>query len=139
MPTPGEIWLDTDFLGDKTKQKYLLVLAVSQGDVTYRCLTSQQHGRPEDPACYHGNPYQGFYLGILGGPLIKKSWLDLSLTEDLDAVAFGRMEKANQLVYIMLLDDALLCPALRCTANAPYTDRVQARRIADVVQARGCP
>ena len=47
------------------------------GDLVGRDLTSRAHGRPVAPPCYHGDPYPGFYLGILGGQLQRESWLDL--------------------------------------------------------------
>lgn len=140
MPKPGEIWLDNDFFdGQHPKRKYLLVLAVDQGDITHRHLTSRQYSRPEDPACYHGNPYPGFFLGVLGDPLVKNSWLDLSFTDDLDAVAFAKMERVNRLGLVMTLAGTAFCAALRCTINAPDTTGRQARRMGDVVQALGCP
>jgi hypothetical protein len=50
-----------------------------------RVLTSRPHGRPVEPPCYHGDPYPGFYLGILGGPLQRGSWVDLRALDDVDA------------------------------------------------------
>jgi len=43
------------------KSKVLLVLTTTGGgDVVWRLLTSRQYGRPEEPHCYHGDPYPGF-------------------------------------------------------------------------------
>jgi hypothetical protein len=140
MPSPGEIWLDSDFYGDGgSKRKYLLVMAVVQGDIVFRYLTSQQHGRPTAPACFHGNPYQAFYIGILGGPLFKDTWVDLSQTDDLDTIVFARLERVGQMRHVTDLNAALFCAVLRCTAQAPFTDNLQSRRIYDVVASRGCP
>lgn len=140
MPKSGEIWLDHDFFdGITPKRKYMLIMAVEQGDITYRLLTSQQHGRPEEPPCFHHDPYNGFYLGVLGAPLVKQSWLDLSLTDDMDVVAFGRMERASRLTKIMDLHPSVFCPALRCTIGAGDTTNRQAKRIGDVVAKLGCP
>lgn len=141
MPIPGEIWLDSDFFdgGYPPKRKFLLVLATDQGDITYRLLTSQRYGRPTDPPCYHGSPYPGFYLGVLGGPLYKDSWLDLSVTDDMDSVQFGKLERVGRLSKQLDLSHALLCPALRCVANAQDTTQRQSRRILDVATKLGCP
>lgn len=143
MPSPGEIWLDSDFFdgGYPPKRKFLLVLATDQGYITYRLLTSQQYGRPMDPRCYHGTPYSGFYLGVLGGPLYKDSWLDMAFTDDMDSIQFGKMERAGRLSYQMRLDLPLFCAALRCVANANANDTTlrQRRHILNVVSRVGCP
>jgi hypothetical protein len=69
--------------------KYVLVLAGSPGgDVIHRVLTSRAYGRPKSPPCYHGDPYPGFYLGRLGGPLSTDSWLDLHDADDFDGDCF---------------------------------------------------
>lgn len=66
--------------------KYFVVLAFTPaGDTVARLLTSRAHGRPEQPPCYHGDPYPGFYLGVLGSPLGTKSWVDLRGLEDFDS------------------------------------------------------
>lgn len=140
MPQPGEIWLDSDFFdGVAPKKKYLLVLEVHRGDITLRYLTSKSYGRPEDPPCFHGDPYPGFYLGVLGPPLVLQSWLDLAGTDDLDQVTFGKMERAGRLSKVMDLDGPLFCAALRCVAGAPDTTGLQARKILDVAARRACP
>lgn len=77
--------------------KYLLLLAaLPEGDLVARLLTSRQHGRPENPACFHGHPYSSFYLGVLGGLLSAKSWLDLRYLEDFDGVEFQRRLKSRR-------------------------------------------
>jgi hypothetical protein len=140
MPSPGEIWLDSDFFGGPPlKRKYFLVLAVAQGDVTHRLLTSQPHGRSEKPACSHADPYPSFFLGVLSAPLVKNSWLDLSAWDDLDVTAFARMERAGRLRLIMVLPPPTFCAALRCAYGAPDTSGRQAKRIGDVAAAAGCP
>lgn len=139
MPRVGEVWLDNDFFGDGTKRKYLLILAVAAGDVTFRLLTSQQKGRPEVPPCHHGDPFAGFYVGALGGPLTKPTWLDLDDTDDMDDLKFGHLVGTGKLSRVMDISPQLLCPALRCAANAPDTSRRQRARILDSVQTLGCP
>ncbi len=78
--------------------KYLLLLAtLPSGDFVARLLTSRAHGRPEDPPCFHGNPYPSYYLGVLGGPLGAKSWLDLRFLEDFDELEFQRRVKTKRI------------------------------------------
>ena len=82
--------------------KYFLLLAtLPEGDLVARLLTSRQHGRPESPACFHGHPYSSFYLGVLGGPLSAKSWLDFRYLEDFDGVEFQRRLQTKRIRLIM--------------------------------------
>jgi hypothetical protein len=67
---PGRIFRHEQFYLDRDtgllRPKYFLVLAVqSSGDCVARLLTSRAHGRPEDPPCFHGTPYPGFFLDVL--------------------------------------------------------------------------
>jgi hypothetical protein len=73
----------------RLEPKYLVLLAtLPSDDLVARLLTSRSYGRPEDPPCFHGRPYPSFYLGLLGGPLRAKSWVDLRvLVRLLDCVA----------------------------------------------------
>ncbi len=79
----GHVYRDSAFYVEpqtgELKPKYFLVLAAPErGDIVVRLLTSRYAGmRPENPACFHGDPYPGFFLGVLGGELGAKSWLDL--------------------------------------------------------------
>lgn len=138
MPVVGEIWLDNDFFGDGTKRKFLLVLAVVSGDVTFRVLTSQPKGRGETPRCFHGDPFAGFFLGILGAPLSKPSWLDLDDTDDMDELLFKKQVASGKLAQVTRLDRPLLCQALRCAANASDTSVRQRNRILAEVTSLGC-
>jgi len=73
----------------RLEPKYLVLLAaLASGDWVARLLTSRQHGRPEQPPCFHGRPYSSFYLGVIGGPLPAKSWVDLRYLEDFDEFEF---------------------------------------------------
>lgn len=40
-------------------------------------LTSRAYGRREDPPCFHGAPYPGYFLGIPGQGLALRTWVDL--------------------------------------------------------------
>lgn len=122
------------------KSKYLLILAGTPGgDVIYRLLTSRAHGRPKNPRCFHGDPYPGFYLGLLGGPLTADSWISLHPTGDYDGRALIADMARGDLQLITTLPMSVLCPALDCVANADDTTRQQERCIRDVRAELGCP
>lgn len=116
--------------------KYLLVLATPAGDdVIARLLTSQPHGRPETPPCYHGLPYGGYFLGILGPPLTRKSWVDLRHLDDLD-LAGGRAEQARGILSrVAVLPTDVLCTVLECVAGADDTTRRQEKCLRDTLAA----
>jgi hypothetical protein len=125
MPTPGGIWFDPAYYLDlrgNAKPKYFVVLGASNGDVTVRLLTSQAYG-------YQDSTYPAFYLGILGGPLTKPTWLDLRGADDIDAQVFAKAVNASQYRPISTLPVNLLCPALLCAATAPDTTKAQENRI----------
>jgi hypothetical protein len=135
---PGEVYFHRHFYVDRDtgeyRGKYLLALAVlPSGDLTARLLTSRQHGRPIAPPCYHGDPYPGFYLGILGGPLQQQTWLDLRQLDDLDSDQVVREAARGDLTFVMRLDAALFSEALDCTAAANDTTRMQERAMRDVL------
>ncbi len=124
---PGQIYRHDCFYRDSAGQwqvKYLLVLTgTPDGDVVFRLLTSRAHGRPEQPPCYHGNPYPSFYLGYLGGALTAKSWLDLRRYDDYDGISFAANLTARDLSLVAILPQEILCQALDCVANADDTTR----------------
>jgi len=140
---PGQIYRHDRFYKNENGEwqtKYLLVLTGSpDGDVVFRLLTSRAHGRPENPRCYHGDPYPGFFLGYLGRELTAKSWLDLRRQDDYDSVAFVDCRAAGRLTLILTLPLAMLCQALDCTANADDTTRQQERLIRNQRAALDCP
>ena len=93
---PGRIYRHEQFYLDRDtgllKPKYFLVLAVqSSGDCVARLLTSRAHGRPEQPPCFHGTPYPGYFLGIPGQGLGVRTWIDLRFLEDFDGLDFQRL------------------------------------------------
>jgi len=140
--TPGQIYRHTKWYQDSDgtwKSKYLLVLAKTRsGDIIFRLLTSQQNARPTAPACFHGDPYPGFYLGVLGGPLIKQSWLELCRRQDFDDLDFCTFIGSGVICLITTLAAPLLCNALECAAAADDTTNEQTRRMLDQRALLGC-
>jgi len=132
---PGQIFLDKRFYRDPAgefKPKYLLILAVSPGnDLIFSLLTSRQHGRPTEPRCFHGNPYPGFYLGVLGNPLSRDSWLDLRRLLEAEKDAFRRDMDAQIIEPVMTLATEETVDSLDCAAAAEDTTRYQERIILD--------
>jgi hypothetical protein len=132
---PGQIYRHDKFYKNaagRWEVKYLLVLTGTHGgDVIFRLLTSQAHGRPEHPPCYHGNPYPSFFLGVLGGPLTAKSWLDLRKQNDYDGVLFTVDLTSRDLSLVATLPKEVLCQSLDCAASADDTTRQQERLMRD--------
>jgi hypothetical protein len=137
----GYIYRDNAFYADRItgelKSKYFLVLAAPhRGDIVARLLTSRYADqRPETPPCFHGDPYAGFYLGVLGAPLGTKSWLDLRPMNDLDRWDFAKHEEAGRLKEIMALPIEKLRAAMECAAGADDTTRAQGKSILDSLAA----
>jgi hypothetical protein len=112
--------------------KYLIVLGtLLSADLVARLLTSRAHGRPEQPPCFHGNPYPSYYLGVLGGSLGAKSWIDLRYLDDFDELEFQRRLKSKRITLVSSLDKKVLVEALECAARAEDTTRLQERAIRD--------
>jgi hypothetical protein len=135
----GDIYKHENFYSNReTGQllpKFLLILALPVGgDVVARLLTSQHEGvRSEQPPCHHGDPYPGFYLGVIGSPLVKKSWLDLRPFEDLDVDDFRSKLGKDVIRFISALTAVHLRPALECAAGADDTTRQQEQSIRDAI------
>jgi hypothetical protein len=118
----------------RLEPKYLVLLAaLASGDWVARLLTSRPHGRPEQPPCFHGRPYSSFCLGVIGGPLSAKSWVDLRYLEDFDEFEFRRRLKSNRIVPIISLSKDALVQVLDCAAAAEDTTRLQERAIRDAL------
>jgi hypothetical protein len=135
---PGEIHHHRHFYVDREsgefRGKFLLTLAVLPGgDLVVRLLTSRPHGKPTAPPCYHGDPYPGFYLGVIGGSLQRESWVDLRAMNDFDADQVNRQKARGDLTLVMTLDGALFRQALDCAAAANDTTRLQERAIRDLM------
>jgi hypothetical protein len=112
--------------------KFMLALARTPGDdIVARLLTSRQHGRREDPPCFHGLPYPGFYLSVLGGLLSTKSWLDLRYLDDVDSANASQLTRKVVLGVVMTLEIELFTQTLDCAAPADDTSIAQERCIRD--------
>jgi len=121
--------------GSVFKKKYLLVLAVQDnGDIIYRLLTSRQAGRPRMPPCYHGFPYPGFYLGVIGGTLDKESWIDLRECEDLDKLEYSKLQREGIISRAGSLPISQLPAIIECCAFAEDTTRRQQSVLLSVKQ-----
>jgi hypothetical protein len=136
---PGCIYHHRCFYVDREtgefRGKYMLVLAETPGgDWVARLLTSRQHGRPEKPPCYHGDPYPGFFLGVLGAPLFRPSWLDLRYLPDADPRDAARDEDRGLLSEVSEFAPLLFRAALECAANANDTTRLQERAMRDQME-----
>jgi len=136
---PGSILLAKHFYADVANgqllPKFLLVLARAKrsNDVVWRLLTSRCHGRPEAPACYHGDPYPGFFMDIINpeAGLGKKTWLDLRAMDDGDAYQVHADLDSGGLRYICTIDAAQLRLASLCAAGADDTTTEQEASIRD--------
>lgn len=127
---PGEIYRHDAFYRNAAsgalERKYFVILARTPGnDLVARLLTSRPHARPEAPKCFHGHPYPGFFLGVLGEPLIAKSWVDMRYLGDLDPSDADRLMTRGVLGRVITLDDDVLAELIECVANADDTTRLQ--------------
>lgn len=114
------------------KRKYFIFLApVTGGDWVVRLLTSRSNMRTENPPCSYANPYPGFFLGVVGDPLTRKSWVDLRAMEDVDAVEGTRLVQAGIMALVKILPPSKLRPLLECAAAASDTTTRQERAMRD--------
>lgn len=135
---PGEIYRHEKFyLSAETgefQSKYFLVLALTPSDdIVSRLLTSRAHGRRETPPCFHGDPYPSFYLGVIGDPLNRKSWLDLRKFEDRDGTTIDRNVKKGLVTHVASVAGQLLFDLMECAANAEDTTAQQSGYILDAL------
>jgi hypothetical protein len=139
----GRIYRDSSFYTDldsgELRTKYFLVLAAPPAtDIVIRLLTSRYASvRPEDPPCHHGDPYPGFFLGILGKALNQKTWLDLRKLDDLDPWDFKRDLTEGRITEVQSLPIDQFKAALACAASADDTTTRQERLIRDVLAGLG--
>jgi hypothetical protein len=135
----GEIYRHSMFYADSSsgqlRPKFFLVLATTADtDLVVRLLTSRHEGlRPEQPPCCHDDPYAGFYLGVPGGSLGRKTWLDLRALEDLDGMLFQVEIQKGIVTLIGAIGGAQLRAAMECAAGAQDTTRCQERSIRDAL------
>ena len=139
---PGDIYRHDRFYLDTTdgefKRKYVLILAAPKDrDIVARLLTSRAYGRREIPPCYHGDPYAGFFLGVLGDPLTTKSWVDLRGLDDLDIDEFGRAVRKGYVERVTALPRSVLLSVLDCAARAEDTTRQQELLMRDEIARLG--
>lgn len=136
---PGDIYRHATFyVGDtgQIKAKYLLVLAApANADVVARLLTSRPHVRPEAPPCYHGLPHGGYFLGVLGAPLVHTSWVDLRYLGDLDPIDARADQTRGILTQVSTLPREVLCAVIECAAAADDTTRRQEKYLRDTLAA----
>lgn len=133
---PGEIWKHLSFYVDANGEigdKYLLLLATPDdgSDIVARLLTSRSHGRPEIPACYHGLPYGGYFLGVPTPILTQKTWVDLRYLDDFDVNDFEELRMAGTLALIGRLTPGISREVILCVAGADDTTVQQERHLRD--------
>jgi hypothetical protein len=116
----------------RLEPKFLVLLAtLPSNDLVARLLTSRSHGRPEIPNCFQGRPYASYYIGVLGGPLHTKSWVDLRYLDDFDCIEFNRRLTGGRIHPVTSLRQEVLVQLLDCVAGAEDTTRLQERAIRD--------
>jgi len=76
-------------------------------------------------------PYASFYVGVLGGLLHTKSWVDLRYLDDFDGIEFNRRLGGGRIRPVTSLSQEVLVPLLDCVAGAEDTTRLQERAIRD--------
>jgi hypothetical protein len=136
----GEVYRIEAFYADPQSgellPKYLLILALLPGgDAVARLLTSRDYGRPRVPPCFHGAPYPGFYLGILGGMLQQHTWIDLRSFDDIDTDELARKLPRGNAGLTMRIEGTALQAALECVAGADDTTQRQERALRDTLAA----
>ena len=133
----GDIVHVPDFYADSEtgdlRAKYLLILAQhAHGDFIARLLTSRTHGRPESPPCFHGTPYPGYFLGVIGTRLDRPTWIDLRGLDDIDHAELA--DSANRgAAVVHSIDRVVLANAMACVAGADDTTRAQERALRDAL------
>lgn len=132
----GDIYRREHFYADphsgELLPKYLLFMAPTRsGDWVLRLLTSREQGRRRDPPCFHGDPYPGYFLGPLDGPLVKDTWVDLRSCPDADAADVRALIGKGVMKLVARLAGSRLRAALECTAAAADTTRQQEQAIRD--------
>ena len=134
----GDFYFHERFYRDaetgELKPKYLVLLAPGPGgDWVTRLLTSRASMRSEKPRCDHGDPYPGYYLGVPGGSLTRKTWVDLRAMPDLDAGSIVALEAKGTMRTSFRLTPKVLIEVLDCAAGAPDTTAQQERALRDQI------
>jgi hypothetical protein len=133
---PGEIYYHERFYRDaesgELKPKYIVLLARGPGgDWIARLLTSRASLRTENPPCDHSDPYPGYYLGVPGAPLTRRTWVDLRALPDLDSAGLATLRTKGILKFALKLNDRSLADVLECAAGAPDTTSQQEKALRD--------
>lgn len=131
---PGNIYRHSRFYRNSAgiwQTRYLLVLASTpENNVIFRLLTQRAFDRQESPPCSHRDPHPGFYLGVLGGSLTTKSWLDLRGQDDYDGATFvADCARGILKSVVVSLSHGLLRQLLDCVADAEDTTAQQERAL----------
>ena len=112
--------------------KFMLILAAPSGDdLVFRLLTSKP--RPEVPVCHRGAPYPSYFLGVPGGQLTEKTWVDLRKRPDFDVDAFAAGVRKKLIVPAGHLSNGVLAAVLACAAASDDATHAQARKMRDVL------
>lgn len=132
----GQIYRDHQFYCDiesgELLPKLFVVLAFDQaGDVIARLLTSRQNARPQNPRCFHGLPYPGFFVGVLCHDIPKPSWLDLRALEEFDRTKLNERLSSGLVELVFTMPQDMLLEALDCAARADDTTIRQERFMRD--------
>lgn len=144
-PVPGQIWRDDCYYLDpetgECQPKYLLVLVVGRdGDLVTAVFTSKSHGLPEDPACCHGPPRAGYFVGSPGGVLTRPTWVDFNSLQDVDWYDFQLWQRQGRVNLLPRpLPQDLFCGVLRCLLGFDDITGRQARALGDLVALLRCP
>jgi hypothetical protein len=134
----GDVFRHDSFYADRQSgellPKFLLFMAPTRsGDWVFRLLTSREQGRPRDPPCYHGDPYPGYFLGTLGSPLVRDTWVDLRTCPDADIEDVRALIGKGVMRLVTRLTGSRMRAALECTAAAADTTRQQEQAIRDLL------
>lgn len=140
----GQIWQDDCYYLDsetgECKRKYVLTIAVeSSGDTLTAVFTSRPNGLPEDPACFHGPPRAGYFVGVLGQPLVKPSWIDFSSVETLDEIDLKiHLRDGRKKPIPLRIETELLCLVLRCLLQSEDLTKRQIKLLGDLLAELEC-
>ena len=70
-------------------------------------------------------------MGLLGGSLRAKSWVDLRYLDDFEGIEFKRRVNGGRIVPVTLMRRDVLVELLDCVAAAEDTTRLQEQAIRD--------
>jgi hypothetical protein len=139
----GEIWSDTKhlFSNGVYVAKYVIVLAVGpSGDALVIRLTTKPKGLPSLPACHHGAPRSGYFVGIPGAaPLHRETWAVFDDFFDLDShlVATG-IGNGRYVQTGTTFPAAKYCALLRCAIQSDDITKKQRNMVYSTIEACNC-